>query len=227
MVWYWREFTPPINPHQGGRYLLEPVELLLAPAIRVQDLFVRPDVKTGRIRVQISVRDTEPRASRGFLEISVAPAAASETLMSTAVERELATEDTVIEAETQFRWCLFPEPTRGYAGRSIRVEATLATEDVLKPGDYPVRFRITGPKGILWERGTTARASHSRRQEKMVHWQFPYWMKRSRSRGRRASITWWRIWPRIDLEKVISSSTRFACWRISTSTRLRTACFST
>jgi hypothetical protein len=37
------------------------------------------------------------------------------------------------------------------------VEAVLANEDVLGPGEYPVRFRICGPKGVAWERTATAR----------------------------------------------------------------------
>jgi hypothetical protein len=31
----------------------------------------------------------------------------------------------------------------------------LANEDVLKPGEYPVRLRIRGPRGIVWEQRTT------------------------------------------------------------------------
>ena len=34
----------------------------------------------------------------------------------------------------------------------MRVEAVLANEDVIRPGRYPVRFRIFGPRGIAWER---------------------------------------------------------------------------
>jgi hypothetical protein len=51
------------------------------------------------------------------------------------------------------RWCLFVEPTHSYVGRAFKVEAVLANEDVLRPGEYPVRLRICGPTGIAWERG--------------------------------------------------------------------------
>lgn len=37
------------------------------------------------------------------------------------------------------------------------VEAVLANEDVLRPGDYPVQFRLWGPRGIAWERREVAR----------------------------------------------------------------------
>lgn len=53
------------------------------------------------------------------------------------------------------RWCLFVSPAHGYAGRPFEVEAVLATEDALAPGDYPVTFRICGEAGTAWERQAT------------------------------------------------------------------------
>ncbi|MFA7158738.1 MAG: glycoside hydrolase family 2 TIM barrel-domain containing protein [Kiritimatiellia bacterium] len=53
------------------------------------------------------------------------------------------------------RWCLFADPVHGYAGRPIQLEAVLANEDVLKPGRYPVAFRVWGAKGVVWERKLT------------------------------------------------------------------------
>ena len=55
------------------------------------------------------------------------------------------------------RWCLFVNPAHAYVGRGFKVEAVLANEDVLRPGEYPVRFRICGPKGIAWERQAVVR----------------------------------------------------------------------
>jgi len=52
------------------------------------------------------------------------------------------------------RWCPFVSPMNGYANRPFTVEAVLANEDVLTPGDYPVTLRILGPKGIAWETKT-------------------------------------------------------------------------
>ena len=60
--------------------------------------------------------------------------------------------DAVQDGWAPLRWCLFLDPTHVYAGRKLNVEAVLATEDVLRPGTYPVRFRICGPGGIAWER---------------------------------------------------------------------------
>jgi len=63
-----------------------------------------------------------------------------------------ATFDAVSEGWSPLRWCLFVEPLHGYAGRSMTVEAVLANEDVLKPGEYPARFRVLGPGGAVWEK---------------------------------------------------------------------------
>ena len=49
------------------------------------------------------------------------------------------------------RWCLFVEPTHTYIGRPLTLEAVMANEDVLIPGNYPVRFTIWGPIGAAWE----------------------------------------------------------------------------
>lgn len=49
------------------------------------------------------------------------------------------------------RWCLFVGALHGYTNRSLAIEAVLANEDRLGPGEYPVRFRICGPAGLAWE----------------------------------------------------------------------------
>jgi hypothetical protein len=63
-----------------------------------------------------------------------------------------ATFDAVCDGWSPLRWCLFADPMHAYAGREITVEAVLASEDVLKPGAYPARFRIVGPRGVAWEK---------------------------------------------------------------------------
>ncbi len=64
--------------------------------------------------------------------------------------------DALEDAFAPLRWCLFVEPLHTYAGRTVTVEAVLANEDVLKPGNYPARLRIFGPSGRVWEHSTTA-----------------------------------------------------------------------
>ena len=48
---------------QGG--IWDSVELLIVPSVRVEDLFVRPDWKTGQIRVQLNLRNAGPAARAG------------------------------------------------------------------------------------------------------------------------------------------------------------------
>ncbi|MCI0628260.1 MAG: glycoside hydrolase family 2 [Acidobacteria bacterium] len=43
------------------------------------------------------------------------------------------------------RLCLFAEPRHIYRGARVKLEAVLANEDVLKPGEYPIRLEIVGP----------------------------------------------------------------------------------
>jgi hypothetical protein len=181
VAWYWREFTPPVNPHPQGRHLLrfwavdykadvwlngvpvggheggetpftldvtdaarpeeanllavrvlnsthEPidgivlnetphrnkalpysagndwdhggimdsVEWMAAPVVRIEDLFARPDPKTGVLRIQANLRNAG-RKIRTRLEFTVAPAASGETLDAVSIERDLPAGDTLIE----------------------------------------------------------------------------------------------------------------------------------
>ncbi|HEY3320054.1 MAG TPA: glycoside hydrolase family 2 TIM barrel-domain containing protein [Planctomycetota bacterium] len=68
-----------------------------------------------------------------------------------------ATFDAVADGWSPLRWCLFADPQHGYSGKEITVEAVLASEDALKPGEYPVRCRITGPAGVAWEKAATVK----------------------------------------------------------------------
>ncbi len=63
--------------------------------------------------------------------------------------------DALKDGWAPLRWCLFVSPMHGYLNRPLTVEAVLANEDVLEPGDYPVTLRIMGSKGIAWEQKTT------------------------------------------------------------------------
>lgn len=62
-----------------------------------------------------------------------------------------ATLDAVRDGWAPLRWCMFVEPRHVYSGGEVTVEAVLANEDVLKPGEYRARFRVFGPHGPAWE----------------------------------------------------------------------------
>jgi hypothetical protein len=59
--------------------------------------------------------------------------------------------DAMADGWAPLRWCLFVDPLHGYAGQPLRFEAVLANEDVIPPGEYPARFRVSGPEGIARE----------------------------------------------------------------------------
>ena len=63
--------------------------------------------------------------------------------------------DAMRDGWAPLRWCLFVYPTHAYTNRQVKLEAVLANEDVLRPDEYPVRFRVCGPAGIAWERTAT------------------------------------------------------------------------
>ena len=83
----------------GG--ITESVELVLAPAVRVEDLYAAPDPKTGVIHIQVNVRNATARTTRGRLEFTVAPASSGEALQVVALERELPPGDSQIKTELE------------------------------------------------------------------------------------------------------------------------------
>jgi hypothetical protein len=55
------------------------------------------------------------------------------------------TVDAIVDGWAPLRWCLFAEPANVYRKTPVRLEAVLANEGVLKPGEYPVRLQVVGP----------------------------------------------------------------------------------
>lgn len=184
VAWYWREFTPPVNPHPRGRYFLrfwavdyladvwvngvhigqheggetpftldatdairagdrnllavrvlnpseEPidgivlsetphrnkksefacgsdynhggiedsVELLVSPAIHVQDLFVRANPETATISIRTTVQNTKSNPAAGTIEWTVAPAAGGSTIAHHRVAASFAPGETTVDAK--------------------------------------------------------------------------------------------------------------------------------
>ena len=65
----------------------------------------------------------------------------------TTLFRELkpGTIDALFDAWAPLRWCLFAEPVHVRGGETIHLEAVLANEDALRPGEYPAHFQVIGP----------------------------------------------------------------------------------
>jgi len=70
----------------GG--IVDSVELVVAPRVRIDDLFVRADPKTGKMRVQAEVRNESKNTVRGSIELAVAPDFGGEPTATANVEQE-------------------------------------------------------------------------------------------------------------------------------------------
>ena len=53
--------------------------------------------------------------------------------------------DALADVFSPLRFCAFVEPAHVPVGGKIRADAVLVNEDVLKPGNYPVRYVVVGP----------------------------------------------------------------------------------
>ena len=118
--------------NHGG--ITDSVELVLAPAVRIEDLYARPDWKTGMIHIQAIVRNAGPNPAKASLTFAVSPAAGGELLNSLVVGRDLAAGDTVVEAEIEIKpWRLW-ELSDPYL---YRVAARLGTEGASTRDEQP------------------------------------------------------------------------------------------
>ena len=83
--------------NHGG--IVDSVELLVVPALRVEDLFVRPDAKTGRIRIQANVRNAGKSLLDAEITLSAAPAASGQTVAAGILEMAFPPGDTLVKTE--------------------------------------------------------------------------------------------------------------------------------
>lgn len=86
---------------QGG--IMDSVELVVVPAVRIDDLFARPDWKTGIIRIQAVVQNTLPNTVGAQLYFSIAPASGGQTIQTVSLERKLASGETPMEIQMQIQ----------------------------------------------------------------------------------------------------------------------------
>ena len=83
--------------NQGG--IVDSVELLKAPAVRIEDLFVRADCTTGILRIEANLRNAGPLSVRIRWQCSAGPAASGETLAAVDLSREVPPGHTRLEAQ--------------------------------------------------------------------------------------------------------------------------------
>ena len=73
------DYVPGSSFDYGG--IVEPVDLVMTPAVRVDDVYARPDWKTGNIRVQVRVRNTAAKTTPVHLQFTLSPAVGGKTLL--------------------------------------------------------------------------------------------------------------------------------------------------
>ncbi|MCX6926614.1 MAG: hypothetical protein NT154_25910 [Verrucomicrobia bacterium] len=89
--------APGYSYNSGG--ITEPVELLWVPSVRIDDIFPRPDWKTGRVKVQATVVNARKSSARAQLQFTIAPALGNETVATLTLEQELPPGNSQVQGE--------------------------------------------------------------------------------------------------------------------------------
>jgi hypothetical protein len=71
---------------------------------------------------------------------------AAEGLITSFREPKPGVHDAMSDVWSPLRFCVFAEPVQVVRGGVAHVEVVLVNEDVLKPGQYPVRIQVWGPQ---------------------------------------------------------------------------------
>jgi beta-galactosidase/beta-glucuronidase len=69
---------------------------MVTPALRIDDLFVRPDPATGFLHIQAAVHNSTPQTTRGQMQFSTAPASSGETATLTELDYDFPPGDTTV-----------------------------------------------------------------------------------------------------------------------------------
>ncbi|HPO14897.1 MAG TPA: glycoside hydrolase family 2 TIM barrel-domain containing protein [Candidatus Hydrogenedentes bacterium] len=81
--------------------ITEAPELLITPPIRIDDVFVRGDWKTGTCRVQVTVRNTLDTSAEGQINLSIGPANTAQTVASAQAPQTFAPGEMVLNMAMQ------------------------------------------------------------------------------------------------------------------------------
>ena len=85
----------------GG--IVDSVELMIAPVVRLEDLWVRPNWTNGVVSVQATVRNAGRESARGRLALTAGPAGSGETLATAELEREFKPGETLLESRLEIK----------------------------------------------------------------------------------------------------------------------------
>ncbi len=87
----------------GGSYnsggIIAPVEVFWVPALRIEDVYIRPDWKTGLVRVQSTVHNSGAASVEGQFRFVVAPALDGRPIAALALKQDVPTGSSTLECE--------------------------------------------------------------------------------------------------------------------------------
>ena len=87
--------------NHGG--ICGPVDLVLAPDTRIENLFVVGDLDSGKVRVEATLRNAGHDDGRATVEFSIGQGSSGETIATAQVSRPLPLGDTTVKAELSVR----------------------------------------------------------------------------------------------------------------------------
>ena len=93
------DFMPGSEYDIGG--ITQPVELILTPAVRIDDLYLRPDWKTGKIGVRASVNNASAKTAVGRIHLEIAIAPSGQTVLAKTLDHHVNPDQSVSETELQ------------------------------------------------------------------------------------------------------------------------------
>jgi hypothetical protein len=141
---------------EDARYLSDKLDRFLADwkQWHMDDAFARPEdffmeslkKMAGQRTLGLNAIRSNPRIIAHSLTGGTDHVLCGEGLTTLFRELKPGTIDALFDAWYPLRWCLFAEPAHIARGNKIHLEATLADEDVLAPGEYPARLQVIGPR---------------------------------------------------------------------------------
>ena len=160
-------FTRGQTPHGGYRSLifggiLDSVELILAPQLRMEDLFVRADAATGKVRIEAGLSNESKEAVQGSIEFTVAPAANGEPVSTVNLEQHIAPGISTIRTELQVA---NPRPWQLNDPFLYRATGRIKTAGSASTGETATRF---GFRDFRFENG------YFRLNGRRVFWRFAH-----------------------------------------------------
>jgi hypothetical protein len=120
---------------------------------RLDELYARPEdffmeslkKMAGQRTLGLNAIRSNPNIVGHSMTCAIEEVMCGEGLTTLFRELKPGTIDAVFDGWAPLRWCLFAEPVHIRRGTKLHLEAVLANEDVLTPGEYPARLQVIGP----------------------------------------------------------------------------------